>query len=78
MTKELAAPKPNGTRRFTEQEQQVLAFLFAGLANKEIAARIEVSETFVEATLQQLFTKTGVQTRSQLAGIVLEKYSDQF
>ena len=78
MTKKLATPQPSGTRRFNEQEQQVLAFLFAGLANREIAARIEVSEASVEATLQQLFSKTGTQTRSHLAGIVLEKYSDQF
>ena len=78
MTKELATPKPGGTRRFTEHEQQVLAFLFAGLSNREIAARIEVSEASVQATLQELFSKTGAQTRSQLVGIVLEKYSDQF
>lgn len=76
MTKE-PAPQPNGTRRFSEREQQVLSFLFDGLANKEIAARIGVSEHSVQSTLQQLFSETGVQTRSQLVRIVLEKYWDQ-
>jgi FixJ family two-component response regulator len=31
--------------RFTEREKQVLSFVFEGLANKEIAARIGVSPT---------------------------------
>ena len=36
--------------------------MFESLANKEIAARIGVSESSVKATLQQLFSKTGVRT----------------
>ena len=60
------------TRRFTQREQQVLSFVFEGLANKEIAARIGVSEGSVKSTLQQLFSKTGVRTRGQLVRIVLE------
>ena len=65
------------TRRFTQREQQVLSFVFEGLANKEIAARIGVSEGSVKSTLQQLFSKTGVRTRGQLVRIVLEHYRDQ-
>jgi DNA-binding NarL/FixJ family response regulator len=67
----------SGNRRFTEREQQVLSFVFEGLANKEIASRIGVSESSVKSTLQQLFSKTGVRTRSQLVRIVLEHYRDQ-
>jgi two-component system, NarL family, nitrate/nitrite response regulator NarL len=67
----------SATRRFTEREQQVLSAVFEGLANKEIAARIGVSEGSVKSTLQQLFSKTGVRTRSQLVRIVLEQYRDQ-
>jgi two-component system, NarL family, nitrate/nitrite response regulator NarL len=70
-------PQAGGTRRFTEREQQVLSFVFEGLANKEIAGRIGVSEGSVKSTLQQLFSKTGVRTRSQLVRIVLEQYRDQ-
>ena len=65
-------------RPFTEREQEVLSYVFEGLANKEIATRIGVSESSVKATLQQLFSKTGVRTRSQLVRIVLEHYRDQF
>jgi len=56
----------------TEREQQVLHGIFEGLSNKEIAAGIGVSEGAVKATLQQLFQKTRVRTRSQLVRIALE------
>jgi DNA-binding NarL/FixJ family response regulator len=56
----------------TEREQQVLRGIFEGLTNKEIAARLGVSESAVKATLQQLFQKTRVRTRSQLVRIALE------
>jgi len=72
-----ATRQSNGTRRFTERERQVLSFVFEGLANKEIAARIGVSEGSVKSTLQQLFSKTGVRTRGQLVRVVLEQYRDQ-
>lgn len=77
LTDEVASPQTGGNRPFTERERQVLSFVFDGLANKEIAARIGVSEGSVKSTLQQLFSKTGVRTRSQLVRIVLEQYRDQ-
>jgi len=73
-----AAPTPDYQRkRFTERERQVLHHVFEGLANKEIAERLRVSESSVKATLQQLFSKTGVRTRSQLVRTALENYKDQ-
>jgi two-component system, NarL family, nitrate/nitrite response regulator NarL len=63
--------------RFTERERQVLSHVFEGLANKEIAERIGVTESSVKATLQQLFSKTGVRTRSQLVRIALEQHKNQ-
>ena len=77
LTTEAPVLQPGGTRRFTERERNVLSFVFEGLANKEIAARIGVSEGSVKSTLQQLFSKTGVRTRSQLVRIVLEQHRDQ-
>jgi DNA-binding NarL/FixJ family response regulator len=56
----------------TEREQQVLRGIFEGLTNKEIAGQLGVSEGAVKATLQQLFQKTRVRTRSQLVRIALE------
>jgi len=69
--------QPGRSQRFTDRERQVLSFVFDGLASKEIAARIGVSEGSVKSTLQQLFSKTGVRTRGQLVRIVLEQYRDQ-
>jgi len=62
----------NIRKLLTEREQQVLQGLFEGLTNKEIATRLGVSESAVKATLQQLFQKTHVRTRSQLVRIALE------
>lgn len=62
----------NIRKLLTEREQQVLQGLFEGLTNKEIAARLGTSESAVKATLQQLFQKTHVRTRSQLVRIALE------
>jgi DNA-binding NarL/FixJ family response regulator len=64
------------TRKPTEREQQVLIGVFEGLANKQIADRLKVSESSVKATLQQLFQKTGVRNRSQLVRIALEQYRE--
>lgn len=63
--------------KLTQRERQVLSFVFEGLANKQIANRLEISETAVKASLQQLFAKTGVRTRSQLVRIALEQYREQ-
>lgn len=73
-----AGLRPESTAQpFTDRERQVLSCVFQGLLNKEIADRIGVSESAIKATLQQLFAKTGVRTRSQLVRIALEQYRDQ-
>src|SRR5215831_15701391 len=74
MEKATAPQGPAGRpRSFTEREHQVLSLVFEGLSSKEIADRLHVSESSVKATLQQLFEKTGVRTRSQLVRVVLEQ-----
>jgi two-component system, NarL family, nitrate/nitrite response regulator NarL len=66
--------KPRPSRPFTERESQVLQGVMEGLSNKEIGARLSISESSVKAALQQLFQKTGVRTRSQLVRIALEEH----
>jgi len=61
------------TRAFTERETQVMHGVLEGLSNKEIGARLNISESSVKAALQQLFQKTGVRTRSQLVRVALEE-----
>jgi two-component system, NarL family, nitrate/nitrite response regulator NarL len=68
-----AASRP----KLTERERQVLLFVFEGWANKQIADKLGISESAVKASLQQLFAKTGVRTRSQLVRVALEQYRDQ-
>ena len=46
------------------REAEVLRLLVQGLANKEIASHTEMSESGVKKTLQQLFAKTDVRTRT--------------
>jgi PAS domain S-box-containing protein len=60
----------------TDRESEVLRCLVQGMANKEISARMAISESAVKNTLQQLFAKTNVRTRSQLVRVALEQYRD--
>jgi len=59
--------------QLTPREQKVLRGVFEGLTNKEMAYQIGVSQSSVKATLQQLFDKMGVRTRSQLVRIAIER-----
>lgn len=57
----------------SQRELQVLRSVFEGLSNKEIAHYVGCSQSSVKATLQRLFEKTGVRTRSQLVRIAIER-----
>jgi PAS domain S-box-containing protein len=73
------AESPSGQESpaLNNRESDVLRLLVQGLTNKEIASRLDVSESVVKNTLQQLFAKTAVRTRSQLVRIALEQYRNQ-
>jgi DNA-binding NarL/FixJ family response regulator len=62
---------------FNERQRKVLRFVLEGLSNKEIAWRLQISESYVKAILQSLFQKTGVRTRGQLVRVAVEQYADQ-
>jgi DNA-binding NarL/FixJ family response regulator len=55
----------------------MLRFILQGLTNRDIAARLEVSEGAVKASLRQVFGKLAVRTRAQLVKVALEQYRDQ-
>jgi two-component system, NarL family, nitrate/nitrite response regulator NarL len=63
--------------RFNERQLRVLRFVLEGLSNKQIADRLQFSESYVKALIQALFKKTGVRTRGQLVRVALEHYQDQ-
>jgi two-component system sensor kinase FixL len=79
----VSAPGPaefaNGQDQATlsARELDVLRLLVQGLTNKEIAARMVISESAVKNCFQQLFRKNAVRTRSQLVRVALEQYRNQ-
>ncbi len=73
----LATAENNGRLTLNGREIEVVRLLVQGLANKEIAARMEISESTVKNTLQQLFAKTNVRTRAQLVRVALEEYRQE-
>ena len=62
---------------FNDRQRRVMRFVLEGLSNKEIAWRLQISESYVKAILQSLFQKTGVRTRGQLVRVAVEQYEDQ-
>lgn len=60
----------------TERDTKVMRLLLKGLANKEIGAELNISESATKASLRTLFDKLGVRTRSQLVRVALEQYRD--
>jgi DNA-binding NarL/FixJ family response regulator len=72
-----AAAAQSGPPVFNERQRRVLGFVLEGLSNKEIAWRLQISESYVKAILQSLFQKTGVRTRGQLVRVAVEQYADQ-
>jgi two-component system, NarL family, nitrate/nitrite response regulator NarL len=71
------APGESNTPQFNDRQRKVLRFVLEGLSNKEIAWRLQISESYVKAILQSLFQKTGVRTRGQLVRVAFEQYEDQ-
>ena len=51
----------------TKRERQVAQSVSNGLSNREIAARLNISERTVKARLTAVFQKLGVRDRVQLA-----------
>jgi len=66
------------TRELTDRQRVVLRCILDGLTNKEIAARIQFTEASVKASIQELFSKAGVRTRSQLVRVAIERFSSEW
>jgi two-component system nitrate/nitrite response regulator NarL len=67
--------EPATNEKLSDRERDVLRGILEGLSNKEISLRLGLSESTIKASLQQLFARTGVRTRSQLVRIAVEKHS---
>lgn len=77
MEDDAAAAGKSSPPVFNDRQRKVLRFVLEGLSNKEIAWRLQISESYVKAILQSLFQKTGVRTRGQLVRVAVEQYEDQ-
>jgi two-component system, NarL family, nitrate/nitrite response regulator NarL len=65
-------------RPLTARQSEVMRGILDGLTNKEIALKINCSESSVKAVIQELFHKAGVRTRSQLVRIAIEHHSSDW
>jgi DNA-binding NarL/FixJ family response regulator len=68
----------NRSQPLTSRQSQVLRGILDGLTNKEIAWKMNSSESSIKAVIQELFHKAGVRTRSQLVRIAIEKHSSDW
>lgn len=76
LVQNLNEPAQANDKSLSTRERAVLRGVVEGLANKEIAGELQISESSVKAALQQVFNKTGVRTRSQLVRVALDRYRD--
>ena len=72
----LSSRRSHGASQLTQRESLVLRGILEGLGNKEIGARLDLTESSVKAVLQKLFEKTGVRSRSQLVRYAIEMQID--
>jgi DNA-binding NarL/FixJ family response regulator len=63
----LGARSAGGRPQLTAREVEVLTLVRDGLANKQIAKRLEISERTVKAHLTSAFSRIGVSDRTQAA-----------
>ncbi|MGY1624713.1 response regulator [Geodermatophilus sp. SYSU D00965] len=62
-----ARRRPAGVAELTEREQEVLALVGRGLANKQIARALGIREGTVKAHLTSVFQRIGVRDRTSAA-----------
>lgn len=60
------APDAGVTELLSEREREVVSAVLAGLANKDVARRLGITERTVKAHLGSVFRKLGVRDRLQL------------
>jgi NarL family two-component system response regulator YdfI len=67
----LAEPQPAEAKPLSDREQEVLVLLAQGAANKEIAARLYITERTVKAHVTSIFNKLGVNSRAEAVAVAM-------
>jgi DNA-binding NarL/FixJ family response regulator len=70
------APEPGDTKDLSERELQLLALLAEGFANKEIAARLDITSATVRTHLMHIYEKLHVRCRTEAAAKYLRSKPD--
>jgi DNA-binding NarL/FixJ family response regulator len=63
----LSPPSQSAIQLLTEREREVLALLANGMANRELAAHMGITERTVKAHLSNIYQRIGVSDRTQAA-----------
>ncbi|NGY63180.1 LuxR family transcriptional regulator [Lentzea sp. NEAU-D13] len=67
----------SGRTPLTRREQQVAELIAQGLSNKEIAARLVISQRTAEGHVERILAKLGFSSRTQLATWIVRREKDQ-
>jgi DNA-binding NarL/FixJ family response regulator len=70
---EIGRGAPTVARTLTTREQDVAELAAGGSTNREIAARLAITERTVEAHLGAAFRKLSVRSRAELASVLLRR-----
>lgn len=62
-----------GQEQLTPSEKRILEMIVRGLANKEIAAKLEISENTVKTHVKNIFDKIGVSDRTSAATTAIRR-----
>lgn len=66
-------PAPPAPHPFSPRELEVLTLVTAGLTNKEIAYRLNLSERTIQFHLNSIFNKTNTGSRTEAAALALRQ-----
>ena len=66
-TQEMNRPLSEMQEALTDREQEIVRWVIQGMTNKEIAARLEISDKTVKAHLSNVFSKLKITRRLELA-----------
>jgi DNA-binding NarL/FixJ family response regulator len=73
LLRHVTAPRGQGGDTLSERELEVLALLVEGLTNKEIAARLTISERTAKFHVASILAKLGVPSRTAAVRVALER-----
>jgi len=71
----LPEPPPGRATDLTPRESEIAELVASGLSNREIAARMVISQRTAEGHVEHILSKLGFQSRAQIAAWVVEKRS---